>query len=306
MNEPMWWRERGSAKAIPVEGGLTARSTRGAIGQTWWSARFIEVLESIGVGGRLNRGKKYARDGQVVSMRVEAGSVTAQVQGSRPRPYAARIGLATFGKVEWAQVERAMADSAWYAAKLLAGEMPPDIEDVFTSVGLTLFPASARDLSMDCNCPDHGVPCKHLAAVFYLLAESFDDDPFAILALRGRDRQTLLENVRDRRGDVPSDLSGTGLAGAGDSGTVGTAPLGQGEPSAPAFRALEDCLDGYFQLAGELPSLPVQAVASVPVDALLDQLPPVGLTVRGRPLVELLRPAYQVFAADEARVLPGE
>jgi len=298
-NDPMWWRERGSARAIPVEGGLAARSTRGAIGQTWWSARFIEVLESIGVGGRLSRGKKYARDGQVVSMKVEAGSVTAQVQGSRPRPYAARIGLATFGKVEWGQVEQAMADSAWYAAKLLAGEMPPDIEDVFTSVGLTLFPASARDLSMDCNCPDHGVPCKHLAAVFYLLAESFDDDPFGILALRGRDRQTLLDNVRARRGEVPPadpGPAGPGPAAPGAAGTAaGAAGNGTREPEAPAYRALEDCLEGFYRLADELPSLPAHAVASVPVDALLDQLPPVGLTVRGRPLVELLRPAYRVF-----------
>ncbi|HTK61812.1 MAG TPA: SWIM zinc finger family protein [Pseudonocardia sp.] len=314
-NDPMWWRERGSAKAIPVEGGLAARSSRGAIGQTWWSARFIGVLESIGVGGRLSRGKKYARDGQVVSMRVEAGSVTAQVQGSRPRPYSARIGLTTFGKVEWAQVEQAMADSAWYAAKLLAGEMPSDIEDVFTSVGLTLFPASARDLSMDCNCPDHGVPCKHLAAVFYLLAESFDDDPFGILALRGRDRQTLLENVRVRRGGVPlpavdraaerpgpSDAGGrpgpSGVTGRpGPSGAGGTSEQAGADAQVPAYRALEDCLEDFYRLAGDLPALPAHVVASVPVDALLDQLPPVGLTVRGRPLVDLLRPAYQVFAA---------
>jgi uncharacterized Zn finger protein len=297
-NDPMWWRERGSARAIPVEGGLAARSARGAIGQTWWSARFIEVLESIVVGGRLTRGKKYARDGHVVSMRVEAGSVTAQVQGSRPRPYSVRIGLTTFGKLEWAQVEQAMADSAWYAAKLLAGEMPPDIEDVFTSVGLTLFPATARDLSMDCNCPDHGVPCKHLAAVFYLLAESFDDDPFAILGLRGRDRQTLLDNIRQRRGDMP-------VPTRDPSGSFDTEPspaAGQ-EPDGPAHRALEDCIEDFFRLAADLPSLPAHAVAAVPVDALLDQLPPVGLTVRGRPLVELLRPAYGVLgggAGDSA------
>lgn len=292
----MWWRERGSSRAIRVEGGIAARSTRGAIGQTWWSARFIEVLESIVVGGRLTRGKKYARDGQVVSMRVEAGSVTAQVQGSRPRPYSARIGFTTFGKVEWAQVEQAMADSAWYAAKLLAGEMPPDIEDVFTSVGLTLFPASARDMSMDCNCPDHGVPCKHLAAVFYLLAESFDDDPFEILALRGRDRQTLLDRVRERRGDVapsvPLSVPVPFAAGAMASSAAQ-------EPQAPAFRALEDCLEDYFRLAGELPALAAQTAASVPVDALLDQLPPVGLTLRGRPLVDLLRPAYGVLGETE-------
>jgi uncharacterized Zn finger protein len=279
MSEPFWWRDRGPTRAIPVDGGIVARSTRGAIGQSWWSGRFIGVLEAIGVGGRLDRGKKYARDGQVISLELGPGSVTGAVQGSRPKPYRARIGLVTFGKPEWARVEQAMADSAWYAAKLLAGEMPEDIEEVFAQVGLALFPAAAADLSMDCDCPDHQVPCKHLAAMFYLLAESFDEDPFGILALRGRDRSTLLENIRSRRGGP-------------DLGAVAPPPAADG----PGVPALADCLDRYYRMPGELPVL-VPVVA--PVDALLDQLPRVGLTVRGRPLVELLRPAYEGLTEQE-------
>ena len=276
MSEQPWWRDREPARPIQVDGGIKARSKRGAIGQSWWSARFIGVLESIGVGGRLGRGRAYARAGQVISLEIGPGSVQAQVQGSRPRPYHSRIGLTTFGKIEWGRVEQAMADSAWYAAKLLAGEMPPDIEDVFAEVGLALFPASVKDLSMDCSCPDHEVPCKHLAAVFYLLAESFDDDPFAILALRGRDRETLLENVRARRGDRGS---------------------GAEQPVADiAAAALADCLDSYFRPAAELPKL---VAPSAPVDALLDQLPPVDVAVRGRPLTELLRPAYRALGEPD-------
>lgn len=272
-----WWRDRQPSGPLRVENGIKARSKRGAIGQSWWSARFIQGLESIGVGGRLGRGRAYARAGQVISLRASAGSVEADVQGSRPRPYRARIGIAMFGKREWAQVEQAMADSAWYAAKLLAGEMPTDIEEVFGSVGLALFPASLRELSMDCSCPDHEVPCKHLAAVFYLLAESFDEDPFGVLALRGRDRDTLLDNIRAKRGD---DVSGAEPPPVPDAG-------------APA---LADCLDAYFQPSGELPAL---AGGAAPVDALLDELPPVELTVRGRPLAELLRPAYRALGDQE-------
>lgn len=283
MSEPFWWRDRGPTRAIPVEGGIAARSTRGAIGQSWWSARFLSVLEAIGVGGRLDRGKKYARDGQVISLELGPGSVTAAVQGSRPKPYQARIGLVTFGKPEWARVEQAMADSAWYAAKLLAGEMPEDIEEVFAQVGLALFPVAAADLSMDCDCPDFQVPCKHLAAMFYLLAESFDDDPFGILALRGRDRVTLLENIRSRRGGP-------------DPG----APAPPPETAGPGVPALADCLDRYYRLSGELPVLvPGLLSLAAPVDALLDQLPRVGLTVRARPLVELLRPAYEAFSEPD-------
>ena len=133
-----------------VEGGIKARSQRGAIAQTWWSERFIAVLEDIGMGNRLQRGRGYARKGQVLSLQVDAGSVTARVQGSRSRPYRVRIGLQAFGKSQWAGLERELAGNAWYLATLLAGDMPDDIEEVFEGVGLSLFPASAGELSLDC------------------------------------------------------------------------------------------------------------------------------------------------------------
>jgi uncharacterized Zn finger protein len=274
-----WWLDRAPGGPVPVEGGIQARAKRGPIGRRWWSARFLEVLESLGVGGRLGRGRSYARAGQVMELDTAAGSVRATVQGSRPVPYHARIGVSTYGKPEWARVEQAMADSAWYAAMLLSGEMPKDIEDVFTSVGLTLFPSDARDLVMDCDCPDHVVPCKHLAAVCYLLAESFDDDPFAILALRGRDRGTLLANIRARRAvpDPPPERD---------------RPAEREEPVGPAVPELAGQLDGFYALPAPLPVPPPLPAdpASVP-----DQLPPVALTIRGHRLVELLRPAYQAL-----------
>jgi uncharacterized Zn finger protein len=251
----------------PVAGGLKARSARGAIGQTWWSQRFIEVLEGIGLGSRLQRGRSYARNGQVISMDVGPGLVTAQVQGSRARPYRARIGIAAFGKGEWAQVEGALAENAWYAAALLSGEMPSDIEEVFAGVGLSLFPATARELSLDCSCPDDAVPCKHLAATFYLLAESFDDDPFAIIAWRGREREDLLANLQAARS--------------------------QGRPAAdraePPGRPLTDCLNSYFVRQGDIPLPSPRMTLST---TLLDQLPDVAVGVRGRSLVEILRPVY--------------
>jgi uncharacterized Zn finger protein len=258
------------SKPRAVEGGLKARSKRGAIAQTWWSERFIGVLEDIGMGNRLQRGRSYARKGQVISLDVDAGSVTAQVQGSRARPYRVRVGLQAFGKAQWANLERELAGNAWYLAKLLAGEMPDDIEDVFEGVGLSLFPASVGELSLDCSCPDWEVPCKHLAATFYLLAESFDDDPFRILAWRGRQREDLLDNLHAARSDRPTAADDT-------------------EP--PGVR-LVDCLHSYFALQGDLPRLSPQVTSST---SLLDQLPPVDATLRGRPLTDLLRPAYRRF-----------
>jgi uncharacterized Zn finger protein len=255
----------------PVEGGVRARSRRGQIGQHWWSTRFIDGLESMGVGGRLSRGKRYARAGQVVELRIDAGAAVALVQGSRPRPYRVRIGVTAFGKAEWAGIEQALAADAWYTAKLLAGEMPPDIEKVFAAAGLDLFPAGVRDLAMDCSCPDSEVPCKHLAATLYLLAESFDDDPFAVLALRGRSRDELLANLGARRG---------GMAAGADS------------VEAPGPPLLSELLDTFYT-APRPPTGP--SPAAVTVDSLLDQVPVGGITVRGRDVVDLLRPAYRAL-----------
>ena len=289
MSRP-WWPE--ASRPLPVEGGLKARSTRGAIGQTWWSGRFIAVLEAIIVGGRLERGRHYARRGQVISLDVEPGMVGALVQGSEFQPYRVRVGLTAFGKPEWARVERALAESAWYSAKLLAGEMPEDIEEVFGSVELALFPTSSAELDMSCSCPDWQVPCKHIAAVFYLLAERFDDDPFAILAWRGRDREELLASLHALRAGVSSaagPASGTGpdsVAGASAGSAAG--PRFAGAAGMP----LADCLDSYF--AAPAP-LPVTSQGVTPSAALLEQLPEVTIAVRGRPLTGLLLHAYLAF-----------
>jgi uncharacterized Zn finger protein len=188
------------SKPRPVADGIRARSRRGAIGSTWWSQRFIAVLESFGMGPRLTRGRSYARRGQVVTLDVAAGQVTALVQGSRARPYRVLIGVEELSEADWRRAENELAGRAIFLAKLLAGEMPAEVEEAFAACSLSLFPARASDLDTACSCPDWANPCKHVAAVYYLLAEAFDDDPFLIFTWRGRAKDELLEGLRGRRG----------------------------------------------------------------------------------------------------------
>lgn len=234
------------------------------------------------MGSRLQRGRNYARRGQVLSLEVGPGLVTAEVQGSRARPYRVRIGIGAYDKSQWAQVEDALAGNAWYAASLLAAEMPSDIEDLFQTLGLSLFPASTREMSMDCSCPDFAVPCKHLAAAFYLLAERFDDDPFEILAWRGRDREDLLANLRAAR-------------------SQGSPAADRGEP---AGRPLADCIDSYFERQGDLPPPSPRVMPAVAwLDRVAD-VPGDTLRVGGRPLAEVLRPVYAALG-DSGSGSPG-
>src|SRR4051812_23170756 len=276
--DPFWWRDEAPARPIRVEGGIQINRHRGARARTWWSRRFLGVLEELGVGGRLSRGRSYARAGQIISLDVDAGSAVASVQGSRPTPYKVRIGVPAFGKTEWAAATAALAAEAGHAAALLAGDLPHEIEQVFGSVGLSLFPGSARDIVMDCTCPDRAVPCKHLAAVFYVLAERFDDDPFQILALRGRDRAALLEDLRARRAEPvgdPADDRGAGAAAGPPPG-----------PAAP----LSAVLDAFYRSPIELTARP--AAPRTAPDALLDQVPEFTIDVRGERVTDLLRPVY--------------
>jgi uncharacterized Zn finger protein len=262
-------------------GGIKARSKRGAIGEQWWSRRFIDVLESFGMQGRLTRGRNYARSGQVLSLEIGTGHVTALVQGSRVKPYKVRLTVDPLTKPQWRTVERALAGRALFRARLLAGEMPAEIEEIFDDCGTSLFPRSARDLAMSCSCPDWEVPCKHLAAVCYVLAEAFDDDPFGMLAWRGKSRDDLLAALRGLTGPAP-----TASLRPQDAGTD---------------RLLADSLAGFWSSGlspARLRALPPAAAA--PADLLLRGFEPPPIEVQGQDLAAILRPAYELMASGEA------
>ncbi len=185
-------------RSIPREarGGIKAQSKHGGFGQSWWARRWIALLESFNIGARLGRGRSYARSGQVLSIEINKGNVSAEVQGSRPKPYDVELKIKTLSATDWKKLAGALSHEALFAAKLLAGEMPPDIEKIFNATGLSLFPEGSKDLKTECSCPDWSNPCKHIAAVYYLLGEEFDRDPFLIFKLRGMDREGLMEMLR--------------------------------------------------------------------------------------------------------------
>ena len=175
-----------------AKGGIRAQSKRGDFGASWWARRWVQALENFSLGSRLARGRSYARRGQVVSIDVRPGAVAASVQGSRKRPYRVSIAVATLGGPDLHRLQAALAERPVFAASLLAGRMPENIEDAFADVGLSLFPARKSDLETNCSCPDFANPCKHIAAVYLLLGEEFDRDPFLIFRMRGIDRDELL------------------------------------------------------------------------------------------------------------------
>jgi uncharacterized Zn finger protein len=188
----MWYQNFPKSTPRAAKGGIKAQSKRGAFGQSWWAKRWITTLESFDIGARLGRGRSYARKGQALDIEIGKGSVRAKVQGSSPRPYAVSIEVKQLSADDWEKLAEELSKQAIFTAKLLAGEMPDEIESAFEEAGLSLFPKTLGDLTTDCACPDWSNPCKHIAAVYYLLGEEFDRDPFLLFKLRGLERAELL------------------------------------------------------------------------------------------------------------------
>jgi uncharacterized Zn finger protein len=276
-----------------AKGGIKAQSKQGTFGQSWWAKRWIAVLEGFEIGARLQRGRSYARRGQVLSIKIDTGKITAKVQGSRPKPYSVEINVRTLAKADVAELGRSLSKQALFAAKLLAGEMPPDIETAFAHAKLSLFPARLDDLETDCSCPDWSNPCKHIAAVYYLVGEEFDRDPFLIFKLRGVDRDELVGLLGREAGKRAAPAQPT-TAGQAD----GEPPTAQ-EPVNPlpaVFWRGTELAPGWL---GEVRPPPLQA-------ALPKRLGNFPFWRANERFIEALEPVYAQAAARAQDALLGE
>jgi uncharacterized Zn finger protein len=203
-------RDHGGRRDIPPPPPLLPPPEHGVrvgkIGATWWGWRWVAALERFGrhYVARLHRGRNYARQGRVHDLEVRDGAVSASVTGSRPEPYRVTLALRPLKDGVWERALAAMATRARFAAALLSGEMPREIDQAFAVARASLFPARPTDLRADCTCPDAANPCKHIAAVHYVLAEAFDRDPFLLFELRGRSRDAVMAQLRAAQG-APSD-----------------------------------------------------------------------------------------------------
>lgn len=167
--------------------------------EAWWVQQWIDLLNSYRFKKRLERGRQYARDGHILSLEFKGAKVSALVQGTAPEPYKLSIWIDAFSDEDWNYVIDILSGKAIYSAYLLAGEMPADIESVFTASGLSLFPFTLTDVHSRCSCPDPKNPCKHIAAVYYQLGDFFREDPFVLFQLRGRTKTQILETLRQKR-----------------------------------------------------------------------------------------------------------
>lgn len=174
-------------------------AVHGPVCESWWSARLLQGIAD-GDHGRLSRGRTYHRQGAVREITVDADRnlLSAFVRGSHGRPYRVSVAYLAMEDELWSRILADLAEDPDAADDLLAGELPPDTEEVFARHGVRLFPDSVGDLDIRCNCPDRGgYPCKHGAALMFALASLLDEDPLALFAWLGRTEEEVLDALEE-------------------------------------------------------------------------------------------------------------
>jgi len=295
------------------QGQRQPRKSQEPLASQWWSQRFTAVLEGYGLGPRMERGRRYARGGKVTDLAVKAGRLEARVQGSRATPYRVSVRSEAASKAQWRSLELLFASRLGWAAQLLAGAVPANLEAAFAEAGVALFPHRWADLQVRCGCPDDAEPCKHIAAVLYVFAQQLDGDPWLLLAWHGRDRQTLLQALQ--QGPAGAAASG-GKAGGKQTRGKRAAGKSAWEKSADSAEA-----GGDGALNSELESLPPwwpaglrsrpdprlqppDPLAPDPPERALQRLGPLEIPGAPPDWQERLAEMYRQLVAEESRGQP--
>ena len=162
-------------------------------GQTWWGKQWLEAFNGIDYSNRLPRGRRYAGNGSVSKIELKGTSTHADVQGRRPRPYKVKVHLPGFTAKQQQTVLSAVSQSPALLAKLLNRQLPIQMLQLMEQQKIPLFPKKWSDMDASCSCPDWAMPCKHIAAVIYLIASEIDKDPFMVFRLHGMDLPGAIE-----------------------------------------------------------------------------------------------------------------
>ena len=183
------------AKSYPVRipryaAGIRAQESRSGSARSWWARRWQEILEGMGMNGRLGRGKNYALSGQVSEMRIAGPHVEATVVGTRRDPYSVTLDFRVPEGDARKRIVAAVREEPMLVARLLADDLPTEIDSIFLREGLDLLPGGKigerkYDMTVSCTCPDYANPCKHACAALLILGEEVARKPATLLELRG-------------------------------------------------------------------------------------------------------------------------
>jgi uncharacterized Zn finger protein len=179
------------------------------LADSWWGRAWNRNLESYAdYANRIGRGRSYVRNGAVLDLKLERGSIKALVQGSAARPYKVEIEITPLPGYLWKRIKKTCEGKIESLPELLAGKFPKALEELFTAKGEGLFPAP-REIRLSCSCPDWATMCKHVAAVLYGVGVRLDEDPTLFFTLRGVRIEELISEAIRTKTQTLLDKAGT-------------------------------------------------------------------------------------------------
>lgn len=281
-----------------VRHGVKLSMRDGTLPQHWATQRWMRILEEIGEGSAMVEGAEYAKIGQTRRLDFGAGFFEGPVQGRRRFSYTTRVEIPVFSAAQWDAIVEAMSDQALYTAKMLSGELPQNVEDLFAPFGLHLFPVEPAHLKPSCTCGHETPWCKHVICLGMLIADQLATDPFLVFTLRGMPGDELVERLRQRRQAATS-------GGHGVPAPVYAPHLGS------EVVPLDACLDRFWDAGSELDEVDAPIAPPEVSHPLLRRLGPSPFEASRFPFVGLLATCYDVISRaalrdDEDSAEPGQ
>lgn len=296
INNGSFGRPRAVAdKPRKVRGGLKF-TAEWPPGSAWEgvAARWAQLVARAAGTQAMSEGLEYAREGQARELSLDAGVMSARVQGRRYSAYRVRIEMAAFGEAQWRVVSDALSEQSGHAAALISGQLPEETLAMFDGLGLPMLPAIVGDLKVSCECgppsASGGTWCKHVVCTGLLVGQEFMRRATGILAVRGIGVDELVERVRERRG---------GQRSAPSPGSVASV-LGANEAR---VEALESCVERFWEAGAGLDRVTTAVRGPEVRHALLRRLGPSPFEGSKFPMVGLLATCYDLVTE---RALSGE
>ncbi|MBI4645085.1 MAG: SWIM zinc finger family protein [Bacteroidia bacterium] len=198
-----WYYNYNYRKARRPKKTSTTPVQRKKFGQTFWGQHWLNSLKGIDYSNRLPRGSAYANNGSVLSHEISGNKISAKVQGSMPKPYNVTVEVPVFTQSEKEKLTGILTSNPAWLAGLLNRQLPQELLAEAQKYNIKIFPSAWSDFKMNCSCPDWAVPCKHLAAVIYILSSEIDLNPMLVLNLHELD---ILAELKKKKIDVSKDI----------------------------------------------------------------------------------------------------
>src|SRR5580658_1583857 len=201
-----------------------------AIAKTFWGKSWCENLERYSdYANRLPRGRTYVRNGSVVDLQIQPGSIQALVSGSQL--YEVTLKIAPVAKHRWKSICQDCAGAIDSLVELLQGRFSKAVMERICRQNAGLFP-SPKEIALSCSCPDWADMCKHVAAVLYGIGARFDRQPELLFRLHDVDHAELITKAGTASSLAKAPAASKILGGGDLSGIFGL-DMAQGAGAKP-------------------------------------------------------------------------